>query len=328
MSVGASRPRRCPDEGELRYRSAVGDRERAMQALARWKAARAWARADPSALSVSNVEPVGPVQVALTSVFEARGVRYTLRPAPSRATVDEPGPDPWAVDLTHPPDAPVGHEVGEEVPGVSVHMDCGLCSAMGDMTCPRCDGMGRIQRGKRSEHCYHCGGRGQLQCEQCKGSGGLYGYPRVWSRIEERTVRRVHEADGLPNDVFLALSDDDHGGEPMHEQAGERIVDLVGDGSYRDAARSNDPLRQLVQKLCANPDVPDEARLLRQSLRLSRVAAWEITLEGGERLWVYGEPPRVSPPAALPSTALRVAKLAPLVAVGAAGVAAAFWLLG
>jgi len=305
-----------------------GDREAALHALERWRAQRSWARADPTKLTIARVEPVGPMQIVLRSVFEARGVKYTLEPAPSRPSLNEPGPDPWGVTLEQPPNPPIGHEVSARVPDVRVHMDCGLCSAMGDMTCTRCDGMGRIKQGKHSQTCPVCGGAGQIQCPQCVGSGGLFGHPTAWSRIEERTVRRVHESSTLPNEVFLALNEGDHGGEMIHEQQGEQIVDLVRQGGYRDAAGSEDPLRQLVQKLCENPDVPAGARLIRQSLRVSRVAAWEIALESGESLWVYGDPPRVSPAGALPSAALRAAKIVPAVVVGGAALFGAWWLFG
>ncbi|MBO6941005.1 MAG: hypothetical protein JJ863_38880 [Deltaproteobacteria bacterium] len=306
----------------------MDDRAAALDALARWKAQRSWARADPGSLAIAKVEPVGPVQVVLTSVYEARGVRYRLEAAPSRPSLNEPGPDPWAIDIPLPADPPVGHEASAVVPGVRVHMDCGLCSGMGDMTCTRCDGAGRIQHGKHSQACFQCNGRGHVQCPQCVGSGGLYGHPTAWARIEECQVIRVHESDELPNAVFLALNEGDHGGETMHEQRGAHIEDLVRQGGYRDAAGSSDPLRVLVRKLCEHPGVPDGGRVLHQHLRLSRVAAWEVGLENGSTLWVFGDPPRVSPAGALPSTTLRVAKVVPAVVAAGAAAFAAYWLLG
>lgn len=304
------------------------EREAALAALSRWRDERAWARRDPATLAIEGVEAAGPVQVVLTSIFEGRGVRYRLVAAPRRATLNEPGPDPWAYPLEHPANAPVGHELTEVVEEHRVHMDCGMCSAMGDMSCPRCGGMGRIQQGKHSRTCPRCGGAGQIICEQCGGSGGLYGHPTVWSRIQRCEVRRAHETDGLPNAVFLALSGEDRGGDVFHEQEGEHIIDYVRGGGYRDAAGSSDSLRQLVQKVCEAPGLPDGARLIRQRLELRRVPVWRLTLEGGNELWVYGDPPEVSPEGALRSTAARAATVAPL-AVAAGGAAyALYWLFG
>jgi len=264
----------------------------------------------------------------LSSTFEGRGVRYRLVAAPDRPRLNEPGPDPWAYLLEHPPDAPVGHELTEVVAEHRVHMDCGMCSAMGDMSCPRCDGTGRVQQGKHSRICPRCSGRAQIICEQCRGSGGLYGHPTVWSRIQQCEVRRAHETDGLPNAVFLALSGEDRGGDVFHELEDERIIDYVRGGGYRDSAGSSDPLRQLVQRVCESPGLPDGARLIRQTLRLSRVPVWRLTLAGGDELWVYGDPPEVSPVGALHSTASRALTLAPVVlaAAGAAALALYWWL--
>lgn len=305
----------------------MSEREAALAALKLWRDRKAWARKDPSGLSVASVEPVGPVQVALTSIYEARGVKYELVAASSRPTHNEDGPQPWNVRLEHPPNPPVGHYVDTKISGTTVHMDCGMCSAQGEMMCATCGGSGRIQHGRSSHTCGRCGGRGQVRCDQCHGSGGLLGYPTVWSRIQDHEIRRVHESDELPNEVFLALSEGDHGGDVFHEQSAEHIVDLVREGGYRDAAGSADPLRQMVQKLCASPEVPEGGRLLRQTLRLSRVKAWEVKLEDGRGLWIYGNPPHVSPSNALPTPAVHAMKIVPGVMVALAVLYGVYWFL-
>ncbi|MCA9610374.1 MAG: hypothetical protein KC619_32485, partial [Myxococcales bacterium] len=138
----------------------MSDREKALAALARWRGEQPWARVDPGALEIAEVAAVGPTQVRLTSIYEARGVRYELEPAPRRPALREDGPNPWNVSLEHPPDLPVGNEVRTALRGVTVHMDCGMCSGSGDLVCSQCDGSGRIQRGRSSYTCPSCHGRG------------------------------------------------------------------------------------------------------------------------------------------------------------------------
>ena len=208
----------------------MSERAAAIAAIQSWRARKAWARRDPATLDVERVEAVGPTQVALISRYEARGVRYQLSPAPSRPTHNEKGPDPWSVHLQHPSGAPVGHEVSTSISGTTVHMDCAYCSGNGELKCERCDGSGRIRAGRSSYTCTTCHGRGQVRCEQCVGSGGLIGTPSVWSRIEQHEELQVHESTELPIDVFLALSERTHGGEVIHRQEAERIVDLRREG--------------------------------------------------------------------------------------------------
>ena len=144
------------------------EREAALAALRRWRAQRAWARKDPATLTIARVEAAGSVQIVLTSIFEGRGVRYQLLAAPNRPRLNDPGPDAWAYPLEHPPGAPVGHEISNVVQGQRVHMDCGMCSAMGDMSCPTCHGTGQIQQGKNTRTCTRCGGAGRIICEQVR----------------------------------------------------------------------------------------------------------------------------------------------------------------
>ena len=286
-------------------------RAAALAALSEWQSQRRWARKDPASLSLKEVRPVGPVQLELVSVYEARGVTYDIRPATSRPERPDTGPSPWNVEITILPEAPVGRQVEVPLSKQTVHMDCGVCSSTGVVFCPACGGDGSVSRGKRTEVCAQCGGRGQLQCSQCEGSGGVVGTPTVWARIEEQTVRRVLDTDDLPTEVYLALQEHDHGGVLIHEQKSERIEDLAGHGGYRDAADSRDPVCQLVRTTCAELELPHNARLRHQRLQLRRVPAWEVVLEGGESLWVYGAPPHVSPPRALRSRGLRVAEVLP-----------------
>ncbi len=295
-----------------------------MAALRAWREQRAWARRDPATLTIASVAPVGPTQLVLTSRYEARGVRYALRAAPSRPVHNEPGPDPWSVRLVHPPGAAVGHELESAISGATVHMDCGLCSGNGDMACPECGGSGRIQAGRHSHTCGRCGGRGEVVCGQCGGTGGLLGEPRVWSRIAEVERIQVHEPESLPLDVFLALSEHKQEGELVHRQEAERIVDLTREGGYRDAASTDDPVRLLARRLAEAPGVPEGGRVIAQRLEVRRVPAWEVTLDAGPRVWVYGTPPAVSPANALRSVGYRAATIGPF-AAGALGAVA--WAL-
>lgn len=305
------------------------DRERALAALRRWREGKPWARVDPAARSIAEVIPCGPVQAILTSHYESRGVRYELEPAPSRPARNEEGPDPWGVKLEQRRGAPVGAEVSTPISGTTVHMDCGLCSGIGDMTCPTCDGTGTVQTSQHhAKACYRCAGSGEITCTQCRGSGGMLGHPTVWSRIEEARRVRVHEPSELPLAVFLDLQDTDHGGEVIHEEEAERIVDLRRGGGYRDAASADDPMRALVQTVAVEHGVPEDGRILRQRLEIRRVSAYEVRLTDGRRLWVYGDPPAVEPAKALASFAARAARVAPLLAAALGLLGWALWTYG
>lgn len=303
------------------------DRERALEALARWRGQKPWARKDPSTLDVVEVAAVGPTQLRLVSIYEARGVRYELRPAPSRPALREDGPDPWSVRLEHPPELPVGNEVSTPLSGMTVHMDCGICSGAGELHCTNCEGTGRIKQGRYSYTCPECNGRGEVRCKQCQGSGGLIGRPSVWSRIEQHERVQVVESAELPIDAFLDLQQVEHGGELIHEQTGDRIVDLQREGGYRDAAGGADPVRKAAQALGAEPGVPTGAQILRQRLEVRRVPAWELALRAGQKVVVYGDPPKVSPPKALDSTALEAARVAPYALAALALGGGLLWLV-
>ena len=75
------------------------------------------------------------------------------------------------------------------------------------------------------------------------------------------------------------------------------------------------------------PGVPTGGRILDQRLEVRRVPAWEVVLRGGPSVWVFGDPPELSPADALPSTPLRAAKVGGvgLGVLAAAGLA--WWLV-
>lgn len=307
----------------------MGDRERALELLSRHAAERAWARRSPASLRVSDVQVTGPTQVVLRSIYEARGVRYLLQPAARRTLEDVPGPDPWSAPMVQPEGAPVGHELTHTLHGVTVPMDCGMCSATGEQSCPPCQGTGRVQHGNQSHRCSRCNGRGLIVCVTCHGSGGLIGHPTIWSRLEEHEEVRALGTDELPIDVAFDLMDARGEGEVVHRQEGSRVLEMRLEGGYRDAARTADAVARTARALCDAPGVPTGGRIVRQQLEVRRVPVFVVTLEGGRSLWVWGDPPKVSPTRAIDSAAALAVRAAPWAAgVGCVLAAAGWWIFG
>lgn len=283
------------------FASETDDTSQALALLRTWHARQPADRKDPTGLGSLEVQRLGPMQVALTSVYEARGVHYKLSAAPSRPAVQDEGPDPWASPIKHPEGVPVGSELRHPLPNGRVQMDCGLCSGRGDMTCPTCRGTGNVPKHNaegRSGPCPTCRGRGEMTCTQCKGSGGMTGIPTVWSRIEQHEELRVLDAPELPLDVLSDLMDGDDGGDLEHLQEGPRVEILRRQGGYREANR-DDALSRLVANVCENPGVPSGARVHRQRLEVRRVPVYRVKPADEDELWIYGDPPRVVPPRAL-----------------------------
>jgi hypothetical protein len=274
----------------------TSDREQALSALTAWHREKTWARVDPQKLEIASVERTGPLQVVLRSVFESRGVRYSLAPAQHRTAENVAGPDPWAASLHQPMNAAVGHELVEALDGL-VPMDCALCSACGETRCIPCDGMGRIQHGRRSHTCTHCGGRGQVRCDTCRGSGGLVGAPSAWSRIDAHEEMRTLGTDELPLEVALDLGESPIEGDVVHRLEAERITDARGLGGYREGAGVPGEIAEAVRALAAGSGVPETAKLRWQTLEVRRAPVFEVRLTSGATVHVWGTPPKVSPAA-------------------------------
>ncbi|UJR84739.1 Hypothetical protein I5071_68180 [Sandaracinus amylolyticus] len=276
-----------------------------------------------------DVEISGPTQVLLRSIYEARGVRYQLQPALQRTLEDVPGPDPWSAPLRQPEGAAVGHELTFVMHGHHVPMDCGVCSATGETSCVACEGTGRVQSGNRSHACATCGARGFVRCAMCHGSGGLIGHPTIWSRIEAHHEVRTIGTDDLPLDVAVDLTGANDDGEVVHRQEGSRVLEMRSEGGYRDAARAHDAIARTARALCDHPGVPDRARIVSQVLEVRRVPVLVLRLEDGRTIHAWGEPPQISPPRALDSTALVVLRASPWLALASSIAAAAtYWLSG
>jgi hypothetical protein len=270
-------------------------RERALSALIAWHRERAWARTDPRKLAITSVELAGPLQVVLRSVFESRGVRYELMPAVERTREAVSGPDPWAQSLAQPIDAAVGHELQVALTGAFVPMDCSTCSASGELRCLRCDGNGRIQSGRSSYVCPECLGAGNVRCSTCRGSGGLVGAPTAWSRIDAHEEMRTAGADALPLEVALDLAETPVTGEVIFRREGERIADAQESAGYRDGAAIPPELAETVRSILAGSGVPEGTKLRRQALEVRRAPVFEVTLERGATVYVWGTPAKVFP---------------------------------
>ena len=309
------------------HESSATPREQALAALTRWHAERRWARLAPAALDIHDVAAVGPTQVILTSTFERRGVEYEIVHANTAPDVQDPGPDPWSVPLQHPEGLPLGSSVRSRLPGTKVHMDCGLCSRMGETQCPTCHGDGQVQHGERTSRCGTCNGRGQVRCDSCNGSGGVMGTPTVWSAIELHRELRVIEASELPLDLFLALQNTTSDSVVVHTQEDQRIDGLRRSQGYRDDAMQGTDARlhSVVSALAAAPGVDPGDRIVRQRLEVRQVPVFRLLLTRSEPIFVYGDPTRILPEDALVSVGGKVARVAPWLAALATAVAGTLW---
>lgn len=304
-------------------------RELGLAALQRWRSVRPWARVDPATLDIRDVLAVGPTQVILESTVERRGVEYEIHAASTAPDVQDRGPDPWDTPLRLPGGQPLGSKVRAQLPSIRVHKDCGLCSRSGEMVCMACGGDGQVRDGDSTARCGSCRGRGQVRCDSCNGSGGVMGTPTVWSSIELHRELRVIEASELPMDVFLELQNQARDSVLMHTQEDRRIDGLRRSMGYRDDAMQGPEARlhSVVGAMAAAPGVEPGDRILRQRLEVRQVPVFQLVLSDQEPVFVYGEPPRLSPAGALTSTAGKVAKVAPWLAVAATLVAGAVYAL-
>jgi hypothetical protein len=138
---------------------------------------------------------------------------------------------------------------------------------------------------------------------------------------------RVIEDGELPLDLFLALQHTTNDSVLAHFQEADRIERLQRATGYRDSgAEGNDPrIHNVVAALAAAPGVEPGDRIVRQRLELRRVPVFRLRLDGGEPVFVYGEPPRIIPKNALMSVAGKVARMAPWVVAVVTLVAVALW---
>lgn len=307
--------------------STATPRELALAALHRWRAEKPWARVDPASLDIHEVLAVGPTQVILESTVERRGVEYEIVQANTAPDVQDAGPDPWEVSLQHAEGRPLGSKVRAHLPNVKVHKDCGLCSRSGEMVCLACGGDGQVPNGDSTATCGRCRGRGQVRCDSCGGSGGVMGTPTVWSSIELHRELRVIEASELPMEVFLELQNRTRDSVLVHAQEDARIEGLRRSMGYRDDPTHGPDARlhTVVGAMAAAPGVEPGDRIVRQRLEVRQVPVFQLQLAGGEPLFVYGDPPRLSPAGALVSVGGKVAQVAPWVAALATAVAGALW---
>lgn len=275
-------------------------RDRFLERMSAWHAVQPWARVAPQALSITSVAAVGPLQIALRSRFESRGIRYELRAASTRTLEHVAGPDPWATSLRLPSDAPVGHEIAQPLSVAEIPMDCGMCSAQGDVSCARCDGTGSVSSGKNRRQCPTCRGGGRVRCDQCNGSGGVLGKPSAWARMDEHEALRTLGTDALPLDIAFDLTEHPSPGEVLHRQEAEQIHDVRGDAGYRGEPVLTTEVRSAAEALLRDPGIGAGARLHRQTLVVTRTTVLEASLGGGgeQKLYAWGDPARVHPKSA------------------------------
>jgi hypothetical protein len=208
---------------------------------------------------------------------------------------DVPGPDPWATTLDVPEHAPVGFETARALAGAEIPLDCGVCSAQGEVRCPRCAGDGHVGSGRNRRRCDRCRGRGQVRCDTCEGSGGVIGSPEVWARIDQHVELRTAGTDALPLDVAFDLVDHPAPGSLLHRQEGERIEELRVPTGYRGEPVLAPDVSRVAETILREHGVATGARIRAQTLELRRTPVLEATLPEGALLHVWGDPPRVHP---------------------------------
>ncbi|MBN8611514.1 MAG: hypothetical protein J0L92_13055 [Deltaproteobacteria bacterium] len=180
-------------------------RQAFLERMAQWRAVQPWARVDARGLALRDVKVVGPLQLSLETRYEARGFRYRfVREAPTRPDEHAAQPDPWAVALDVPDYAKVGHAITKSLGDAELLLDCDECGAHGDVACTTC---GRTGTENDQGHCTVCRGTGVTKCRQCRGSGGVFGVPMVWARIDTHTALHTLDTETLPLEVVLDLSE-------------------------------------------------------------------------------------------------------------------------
>jgi len=232
-----------------------------------------------------------PRQLMLRTLYEARGVRRRLAPAPDRGG-PTPKIDPWAVHLQHPVDAAVGAELSVAPADATCRVDCAVCSGDGDVICPACDGARQLPP---SGACTLCASRGRFACEECRGSGSFVGDVVVWSRIAQHEDIRTLGARRLPTDVAADIAGEARGGAVVHRVEGQRVEGLVLPSGYRDAGGADEPLVDAARQLCERPGIDPDARILQQVLEVRRVTVARVSLDSGDEVWCWGQPLRVWP---------------------------------
>lgn len=256
----------------------------------------------------------GPIQLALTTRYELRGVRYDLSIS-LRRVAPMPAPDPWAHDLRHADASRPGEEVTQQLD--YLHVVCRTCPGTGSADCPNCRGTGAEAQGAAEGPCGWCDGRGHIVCPECRSSGCLLAKPTVWSRIVEHKELRSMRAKRLPVDVAAELAVSGAAGVVTHRQEAPQIAGLVARGAgYRDSFRVEEPIVEVARSLCDAPGIEPGGRILHQVLEVTRVPVAHVRFARGRELWCWGDPPRIAPADALESAWRRFWKR---IGFGAAG---------
>lgn len=285
---------------------------------------------DPRWLDEAELDALPTERIALTSTFEARGVRVL----PERAVLPRkpraPMPDPWTLDdLAQPAGTPVGRK-REIALGERAVADCERCGGRGERRCDACHGMGLHQvAGAAAAPCRTCSVQGRVVCVACEGLGGFEGPVFAWSEIGESTIVRVVRPKALPDDVALAVEETlaSGGGVEVHREEAPRIDAIglgarLGGGTYRDGARANELGGELARML-DELDGQGAAHVRAQRLEVRRVSVIRIAPRGRAPLYTWGPPARVWPDAALAPPALP--RIPPLALVGIALGVLGYW---
>jgi len=282
------------------------------------------------AADVRSVRVLGPVQIRLRTLHEDRFFDFEEGPPPEGDAPIQPEPeDPWSVPLDElelaamVQDAEGEHTRWPELD--SIVRPCSRCEGEGTRRCEACGGDGIVD----ISGCGECGGSGKVACRDCRGTARRRVRVRVGRRFRFHEATRIHEseADEVGPHVLLHLVDHPTPGEVFHEQDSPRIQRYSGKGSgegYRTAAS---PMAATIEGLLKDSPTERGEQITHQWLTVTQIPVYALELSRGRTAYVYGDPPKVSPPALLRPTWLVLVPLLVAMAVLAAIAFTFFWLV-
>lgn len=304
--------------------------DHALALVRRWHDQRPGRRRMLDRDEIRSVRVLGPVQVRLRTLHEDRFYDFEEGPAPEDDSPVEAEPeDPWGVTLDDVELSAMVQDAEEqrtrwpELPAIV--RPCSHCEGEGTVRCHACGGDGIVD----IAGCGECGGGGKVPCRDCRGTARRTVRVRIRRRFRFDEATRIHEdeSDEVGPHVLLHLVDHPTPGEVFHEQDAPRIQRYAGKGSgtsYREAAT---PMAATIEKLLKDAQPEQGEHIAHQWLSVTRIPVYALGLSRGRTAYVYGDPPKVSPPGLLRPSWLVLVPLLAAMALLAGAAFTFFWLV-